>query len=146
MAESYLDLCVPPLPEDNKVWRKWKCNIWGKKCKWGVNYYRHGQATRRYNRCLKTSSWGRPSVNASGEFCYKKKGKKNKGQEICAKFDVSSNTLGKPHLVHTDPSSVPGSVNQAGLGQDKGSAMEALAKLDKRILIGAAIALVLIAR
>ena len=143
---SYAEHCLPPLSLTNKAWRKRKCNLWGRNCRWEQNFSGHRRATNKFNKCLITSVWGRPMFKAGGEVCYKKKGAKGKGTEVCAKLDVESNTLGKPYTVHTDPNSIPGGVAQAGLSSDRGTFIDQLEKMDKRLLIGAGVLLVLLAR
>jgi len=139
---SYAELCLPPLPLTNKAWRKRKCNIWGRNCRWEQNQSAHRRATNKYNKCLATSEWGRPSFSTDGEACYTNK----KGTKVCAKFDVQSNTIGKPFEVKTSPDAIPGSASQAGLSSDRGTFIESLEKMDKRLLIGAGVLLVLLAR
>lgn len=145
MATSYIDLCVPPFRESPTYYDR-RCNIWGKNCRKKFIQSWFNSDYNKFNKCLLRSEYGRPSLNASGDLCYTKKGKKGKGTEVCAKFDLGSNTVGQPHQVVTNPSSIPGSVGQLGLAQDKGTAMDKMATLDTRILIGAAVALLLIMR
>jgi hypothetical protein len=143
MAVSYLGLCIPP-NRDSDTYYDYRCNLWGKNChiKFIQSWYNRDH--KLYNKCLLQSEYGRPSVNASGEICYKKKG--TSGTEVCAKFDANSNTMGQPHQVITDTDEVPGGVGQAGLGADMGKFMEQIAATDKKILIGAAVVLFLLVR
>ena len=141
---SYAGLCVPPNRESKTYYKK-TYNLWSNK--WYDKFKQpwFNRDTNKYNKCLATSEWGRPSLKVSGEYCYKKKKGKDKGKEVCAKFDIGSNTIGKPYEVHTSTASVAGKT-QMGLGQDMGSAILNFETLDKRILIGGAIALLLILR
>ena len=150
---SYAEYCLPPLSLESKAWRKRKCNVWGslginpaKNCHWGKNFAGHRRATNKFNKCLATSEYGRPSFKANGEVCWEKQKGKDKGEQVCAKFDASSNTIGTPFTVQTDPNNIPGNVSQAGLSADKGSWIEQMQAMDQRILIGAAVALLLLAR
>jgi len=83
-----------------------------------------------YNKCLRQSKYGRAKAEFETSCKITKKGEVNCG--------ISTG--------HTNPATVPGSVGQLGLAQDKGNALDQLAKMDKRILIGAAVALLLIVR
>ena len=143
---SYSGRCVPPNRESD-TYKKWVCNLWGKNCRWKFKQSWYNRDHNKYNDCLATSEWGRPSFKINGEVCYKKKGKKGKGTEVCAKLDVGSNTLGPAYTVQTDASTVQNTVgkSQAGLGTDQGKTEEETVELDKRILIGGAVVLLLLA-
>jgi len=143
---SYPGYCVPPNRE-SQTYYKYSCNIWGKNCadKFKQSWYNRDH--NKYNKCLATSEWGRPSFKANAEVCYKKKGPKKKGKstEMCAKFDVGTNTIGKPYEVHTTTASVAGKT-QTGLTQDKGKAINTFKTIDQRLLIGGAVVLLLLLR
>jgi hypothetical protein len=126
--EQYFEYCTPPKAAAQKYWTKrfhYPTMSWRRK-------YNHGAYNRDsddYNKCLRQSKYGR----AKAEFdvgC-----KINNGKVDCG---ISTG--------HTNPATVPGNVGQLGLSQDKGTALDQLAKMDKRILIGAAVALLLLAR
>lgn len=120
----------------------------GKNCRWKFKQSWYNADHNKYNKCLITSEYGRPTFKVGGEFCYTKKGKKGKGTEICAKLDVASNTLGTPYTVQTDANTVTTTYGktQTGLAKDQGSSDQKTEEFDKRILIGGAIALLLIMR
>lgn len=128
MAETqqYFTYCTQP----NATARKYFKRNWVT----GNRRYQHGAYNRDiddYNKCLRQSKYGR----AKAEF-----------ETNC---DINTKT-GKVECGistgHTNPATVPGSVGQLGLAQDKGNALDQLAKMDKRILIGAAVALLLLVR
>lgn len=130
MAEQYFEYCSPPKAGAPKYWTRrfhYPTMSWRRK-------YNHGAYNRDsddYNKCLRQSKYGR----AKAEF--------EAGCDIntiTGKVDCSISTG------HTNPGTVPGSVAQLGLAQDKGNALEQLAKMDKSILIGAAVVLLLIMR
>lgn len=125
-VDQYFEYCSPPNASARKYFkRNWLT---------GNRRYKHSayrRDTDAFNKCLRQSKYGR----AKAEF--------EAGCEIntlTGKVDCSISTA------HTNPGSVPGSVAQLGLAQDKGNALDQLAKMDKRILIGAAVALLLIMR
>ena len=124
---SYYEYCTQPNASARKYWTQKL--VWGR---W-QRRYQHGkynQDVLKYNQCLRQSKYGR----ARAEF--------EAGCKIVPSGEVDCNI----QTGHTNPATVPGSVSQAGLGQDRGSALAALGRMDKRILIGAAVTLVLIAR
>lgn len=130
MAAQYFEYCTQPNASAKKYFTRrfhYPTLSWRRK----YNHGRYNQDILKYNQCLRQSKYGR----AKAEF--------SAGCEInttTGKVDCNIATG------HSNPANVPGNVGQLGLAQDKGSALEQIAGMDKRILIGAAIALVLLVR
>ena len=130
MAEQYFEYCTPPKAGSPKYWTRrfhYPTLSWRRK----YNHGAYNRDTDDFNKCLRQSKYGR----SKAEF--------DVGCDIntiTGKVDCSISTG------HTNPGTVPGNAGQLGLAQDKGNALDQLAKMDKRILIGAAVALLLIMR
>lgn len=122
---EYYTFCIQPKASAKKYWtRNWLT---------GNRRYKQGAYRadiNRYNKCLRQSKYGR----ARGEF--------EAGCKIGKKGEVDCSI----QTGHTNPATVPGNVGQAGLGRDKGSALKSLEQFDSRILIGAAVVVLLLTR
>ncbi len=137
---SYAQLCRPPNIENFYTKR---CNIITGKCKKVLRNRAWSNADRRFNKCLRTSEWGRPRINFYGKTCWTKTKGKDKGKEFCMELgtgDAASQPSFNPNMSGSTTGSV---ASQLGLGQDAAGNF----KLNQQhMIIGAAVLAVLVLR
>ena len=135
---SYAQLCRPPNIENFYTRR---CNIVTGKCKRTLRNWAWSQADRRFNRCLRTSEWGRPKINLYGKTCWKKNKGKDKGKEFCMELGTGTAAQQPSFNVNMSGNTAGNTSTQLGLNDDAVSGFQ----LNQQHLIVGGVLLALLA-
>lgn len=141
MSYEIASLCEAPNRESS-TYKKFKCNLWGKKCRWQFHQPWYNRDNNKYYKCLRISQWGRAQVDINLNACWTKQKGENKGEKKCINLKTGRAVSYESTLTTSAASS-----RQLGLSNDAGKELNFFKNMDqKTLLIAGAAVLILMMR